>query len=92
MNEFFNTEFGNLIKSGVRKTKQQFQGQSVYEVVKNLDYDCILKKGDKFYLDNLHKDHLEVFDRRGNLKAVINLDGKLNEIKTQRAYGRKLKV
>ncbi|MDK2600344.1 filamentous hemagglutinin [Bacillus stercoris] len=50
-----------------------------------------LKKGDRFYLDNLHKDHLEVFDKRGNLRVVLNLDGTLNEAKTKNAIGRKLK-
>ena len=91
MSEFFQTEFGKLIKGGVSKTKQQFQGQSIYEVTKKID-NKYLKKGDKFYLDNLHKDHLEVFDKRGNAKAVLNLDGTINVSKTEQALneGRKL--
>ncbi|MCC2931916.1 ribonuclease YeeF family protein [Bacillus sp. LBG-1-113] len=90
MKEFFNDGFGKSIKNNVTKTKNQFQGQSIYEVNKKLD-NPYLKKGDRFYLDNLHKDHLEVFDKRGNLRVVLNLDGTLNEVKTKNAIGRKLK-
>ncbi|MGY4672443.1 hypothetical protein ACVW0X_002620 [Bacillus subtilis] len=90
MKEFFNDGFGKTIKNNVTKTKNQFQGQSIYEVNKKLD-NPYLKKGDRFYLDNLHKDHLEVFDKRGNLRVVLNLDGTLNEVKTKNAIGRKLK-
>ena len=90
MNEFFKNDFGESIKNSVTKTKNQFQGQNIYEVTKKIN-NTNLKKGDKFYLDNLHKDHIEVFDKRGNLRAVLNLDGTLNEIKTKNAIGRKLK-
>lgn len=51
-----------------------------------------LNKGDKFYLDNLHKDHLEVFDKRGNAKNVLNLDGTLNYSKTESALAEKRKL
>lgn len=90
MSEFFKSEFGSSIQNGLTKTKSQFQGQSIYEVIKKID-NPYLKKGDKLYLDNLHKDHLEVFDKKGNIRAVLNLDGTLNEIKTKNAIGRKLK-
>ena len=90
MSEFFKSNFGEGIKNSVTKTKNQFQGQNIYEVTKKID-NPYLKKGDKFYLDNLHKDHIEVFDKRGNVRAVLNLDGTLNEMKTKNAIGRKLK-
>lgn len=51
-----------------------------------------MKKGDHFYLDNLHKDHLEVFDSTGNFKHVLNLDGSLNNQKTDMAKGRHINV
>ncbi|KAJ50914.1 hypothetical protein BD780_000916 [Clostridium tetanomorphum] len=91
MSEFFKTEFGGTIKNGLNKTKQQFQGQSIYEVTNKID-SPYLKKGDQLYLDNLHKDHIEVFDKRGNAKAVLNLDGTLNVSKTESALkeGRKI--
>ncbi|MBR8661825.1 hypothetical protein KDN35_19610 [Brevibacillus sp. NL20B1] len=44
-----------------------------------------LKKGDGFYLDSLHYDHIEVVDSRGKVKAVLNLDGTLNVSKTEQA-------
>ena len=31
-----------------------------------------------------NKDHLEVFDKRGNATAVLNLDGTLNYDKTEK--------
>lgn len=93
MNEFFEESFGNSIKGSLSKTNSKFQGQSIYEVSKKID-NQYLKKGDKIYLDNLHKDHLEVFDKRGNAKAVLNLDGTLNYDKTEKVLseGRKLKI
>lgn len=43
------------------------------------------------YLDALHKDHLEIIDKAGNVKYVLNLDGTLNSDKTKKALGRKIK-
>jgi filamentous hemagglutinin len=81
--------FGSTIKDNTQKTNQQYQGQSIYKATDNVgDY---IKKDDQFYLDGLHKDHIEVFDKRGNFRAVLNLDGSINERKTQEAEGRKLK-
>jgi len=50
-----------------------------------------LKKGDKLYLDGLHKDHFEVFNKRGKVKDVLNLDGTSNSKKFNLASGRRLK-
>lgn len=50
-----------------------------------------LKKGDQIYLDGAHKNHLEVFDSKGNFKTVLNLDGTFNEAKDNAAKGQKLK-
>jgi len=45
-----------------------------------------LRRGDLFYLDNLHFDHIEVFNARGNRQiSVINLDGSFNLEKFCRA-------
>ena len=89
MSEFFETEFGQKIVGSLRKTKKKYDGQSVYEVTK--DIDDILKKGDKLYLDGLHKDHFEVFNKRGKVKDVLNLDGTSNSKKFNLASGRRLK-
>ena len=89
MNEFFQTEFGQKLKESLRKTFRKYQGQTVYEVVdKGIDG---LKKGDLIYLDSLHMDHLEVFDRRGKFREVLNLDGLKNETKTISGAGRNIR-
>lgn len=89
MNEFFQTEFGRKLKQSLRKTKIQYNGQTVYEVIdKSIPG---LKKGDLIYLDSLHMDHLEVFDRRGKFREVLNLDGLKNETKTISGAGRNIR-
>ncbi|MFA9501120.1 hypothetical protein ACERCG_12055 [Mannheimia sp. E30BD] len=88
MNDFLkNKEFGQNLSQILTKTSKRYQGQTIYEVNKS---ELGFKKGDQIYLDNLHKDHLEVFDRNGNFKGVYNLDGSLNAEKTKNSYGRKL--
>lgn len=42
MSDFFETEFGQKIVGSLRKTKKKYDGQSIYEVTK--DIDDILKK------------------------------------------------
>ena len=56
------------------------------------DADSALKKGDFYYLDGLHKDHIEVFDKNGNFIQVLNLDGTQNLSKTTAGRGRKINV
>ncbi|MGP3591264.1 VENN motif pre-toxin domain-containing protein, partial [Vagococcus sp. WN89Y] len=91
MGEFFKQPgFGSQMKENTQKTSQMFQGQSVYQAKKPIgDY---ITKGDKYYLDGLHKDHIEVFDSKGKVKAVLNIDGSYNSSKTQAAVkeGRRL--
>ncbi|MBD2815648.1 DUF637 domain-containing protein [Xenorhabdus sp. Flor] len=92
MGEFFKqTGFGSQMKEDSQKTSKIYQGQSVYQASGNIDQH--IKKGDQFYLDGSHKNHLEVFDKRGNFRVVLNLDGSINETKTKQAEveGRKLK-
>jgi filamentous hemagglutinin len=91
MNEFFKKSgFGELTKSSSQKTSKIYQGQAVYKASDNV-YENI-RKGDQFYLDAKHKDHLEVFDQRGNFIHVLNLDGTINPAKTAKAAaeGRRL--
>ena len=51
-----------------------------------------LKKGDHFYLDAMHMDHIEVFDKFGNFKTILNLDGTVNiaKVKAVRKDGRNI--
>ena len=91
MQEFFETDFGEQLKSSVRKIKKRYDGQTIYEVVdKSIPG---LKKGVQIYLDGMHKDHLEVFSRNGKISQVINLDGSINLRKTEEGIrqGRRIK-
>lgn len=90
MNEFFDMEFGKLISKSLSKSKVKYDGQSIYKIEKKTD-NQYLKKGYGVYLDALHKDHLEVIDKTGNVKYVLNLDGTLNPDKTKKALGRVVK-
>ena len=65
------------------------QGQSVYRADDNMGNN--IKKGDLYYLDGQHKNHIEVFDKTGRAKAVLNLNGSYNEQKTKGSNGRELK-
>ncbi|WP_434524327.1 hemolysin BL-binding protein [Photorhabdus asymbiotica] len=90
MGEFFRqTGFGSQAKSNSQKTSKMYDGQSIYQA--SSDIGTHIKKGDQFYLDGDHKNHLEIFDKRGNFKVVVNLDGTINQAKTDKAMGRKLK-
>ncbi len=89
MGEFLGQSgFGADVKNNSSKTSKQYQGQSIYNAKD--DVGIYITKGDQFYLDGSHKNHLEVFDRRGNFKYVLNLDGSINPEKTKAAEGRKL--
>jgi filamentous hemagglutinin len=46
------------------------------------------KKGKLFYLDNLHKDHIEIFSGSGKVKkqlSIVSLDGSVHELKMAKA-------
>ncbi|MET1250187.1 T7SS effector LXG polymorphic toxin [Sporolactobacillus sp. STCC-11] len=89
MNELFRTDFGKSIINSISKTKINYDGQSIYKITQKVDNDY-LKKGYGIYLDALHHDHLEVIDKKGNVKYVLNLDGTVNIDKTKKALGRKI--
>ncbi|MGM7773679.1 VENN motif pre-toxin domain-containing protein [Yersinia enterocolitica] len=92
MAEFFKkTGFGSEIKEISKKTSKLYQGQSVYLANKPVGH--YIQKGDQFYLDAKHKDHIEVFDSTGTkVRADLNLDGSFNDAKTKaaKAEGRRL--
>jgi filamentous hemagglutinin len=89
MGNFLKSEgFGNELSGVVQKTSKIYDGQSVYEAQEKLgEY---IKKNDQIYLDPMHKDHIEVFDKNGNFRWVLNLDGTPNPAKTDAAQGRRL--
>ena len=90
MNEFFDVEFGKSISNSLSKSKVKYDGQSIYKLEKKTD-NQYLKKGYGVYLDALHKDHLEVVDKTGNVKYVLNLEVTLNPDKNKKALGRVVK-
>lgn len=90
MSEFFKSKFGKKLKDCSSKTSKMVDGQSVYKVNEKTKIPG-LKKGDQFYLDGLHKDHIEVFDSNGNFRTVLNLDGSINVEKIKAAATRRLK-
>ncbi|MDO7902973.1 polymorphic toxin-type HINT domain-containing protein [Pseudomonas sp. K13] len=91
MGEFFKLPgFGGKVYEGSTKTKQIYDGQSVYMATANIgEY---IARGDKFYLDGSHMNHIEVFDSRNKAKLVLNLDGSINEAKTKVAIKQKRKL
>ncbi|WP_255557247.1 hypothetical protein [Sodalis sp. dw_96] len=84
MGEFFKQSgFGDKARNSSQKTGKIYQGQTVYKATTNINEN--IKKGDQFYLDAKHKDHIEVFDKKNNFNVVLNLDGSINTKKTQEA-------
>ncbi len=62
-----------------RKTKFHQQGAVVYQDITTKQY---------WYLDNLHKDHYEVFDAQRNHIGIADLQGNID--KTRKVAGRKM--
>ncbi|QPT40972.1 Uncharacterised protein [Oligella ureolytica] len=91
MKEFFSQSgFGKQLEVSSTKTNKIVQGQSVYRADDNMGNN--IKKGNLFYLDNLHKDHIEVFNKRGDFIHVLNLDGSINDSKTEAVNKQKRKL
>ncbi|HEV2916681.1 MAG TPA: hypothetical protein VGW78_02945 [Candidatus Babeliales bacterium] len=80
MNEVFKSgEFGKKLQQSVEKVNgKNFQGQQGYRATKDMP-EIGIKKGDKMYLDGLHKDHIEVFKAGSEGSAprtIISIDGR----------------
>lgn len=80
-----NDPVGQALEAGSTRTKKQNGGAQVYEVRDKLELPggAQLKKGDQYHLDTLHRDHLEVYNKRNNFTQAVNLDGTVNPAKTQ---------
>ena len=57
---------------GFQKDGRIFQGQNVYREIDTGYY---------WYLDNLHKNHYEVFDRNSQHIGTANMDGYIDTTK-----------
>ena len=88
MDAFYGLPFGSLLKNVSARTGKNIKGAQIFKVTKKGQN---LKKGDHYYLDTLHGDHLEVFDKNGKFLKVLNLDGTENAAKTAAAVGRSIK-
>ena len=82
--------FASAIQSGIaQRTGKTFQGAQIFKFTQKTKIgETTFKKGDYFYLDNLHKDHYETFNKCGSSKGVFNMDGSLNPAKTAKAKNR----
>jgi hypothetical protein len=93
MQEFFQTAFGQKLKNLCTKTSRIYKKAIMYKVSSDIKHP-MLDRGDLFYLDKVHLDHIEVFKKTGEVKGVLNLDGTVNAIKTEIAIkeGRSIPV
>lgn len=80
---------GKQLKECSKSTSFSYKGISkIYKVIKDIAKFGI-KKGDWFYLDKMHGDHIEVFKKCGKVvRTVLNMDGTENKKKLVQAIGR----
>jgi filamentous hemagglutinin len=76
-----------LIQDALARSDYVNQGKRAFEVTKKLDNCEGFDKGDYVVIDAQHKDHLEVFNVKGEWIHVANFDGTKNYEKTEQ--GRK---
>lgn len=75
---FARTGFGAALKQIAEPTKRDFQGAKIFRAMSDL-IEYGIKKGDQFYLDMFHKDHVEVFNKLGTMpRTVLRLDGSVD--------------
>jgi len=79
---------GPTLKAASKATNIICKGAKVFELVEDLP-QFGLKKGDCFYLDTLHRDHIEVFKScRKIIRTVLNMNGTQNLEKLAQALKR----
>ncbi|WP_231502197.1 RHS repeat-associated core domain-containing protein, partial [Paracidovorax avenae] len=82
--------FMESVAGAIERTGKKFQGAEIYKFTDKVKVgETTFKRGDYFYLDNLHKDHYETFSKNDSSKGVFNLDGSKNERKSIKAANRK---
>ena len=75
--------FGQKIKKSLERSQYTNQGKRAFRVVQKIENCDGFKKGDYVAVDAMHRDHLEVFDKRGRWIQVANFDGTKNNEKTK---------
>ena len=91
MTEFFELPFGQTLYPHSLKTPYRYQN-AVYRLTQDIP-GTKLKEGYFYYLDGLHGDHIEVFNKQLKAVGVYNLDGTSNLAKFEAAKkaGRNIK-
>ena len=77
---------GKILKDSSECTRFSYKGVSkIFRVIKDIE-EYGIKRGDWFYLDKMHGDHIEVFCHRGKpLRTILNMDGTQNLTKIEQA-------
>ena len=95
MSEFFSdAPLGRMLRGSAERTGKTYQSVPIYRMSRKMEIGEVkLGKGDHFYLDKLHGDHIEVFNRKGKIKEVLDLGGNRLNAKYNRAKdeGRNIK-
>ncbi len=82
--------FGSELDKKSEKLRLSGVQSQIYRATENVNKD--IRKGDLFYIDKTHMNHIEVFDPQGKARAVLNLDGTRNEAKSNAARGRRISL
>ena len=88
-NPISGTPLGEALEPVSARTGKTYQGQQIFKITKKTKVDDVkFKPGDYFYMDGMHKDHIETFSSKNSSKGVFNLDGRYNAAKSTRAANR----
>ncbi|MDR3550585.1 MAG: polymorphic toxin-type HINT domain-containing protein [Candidatus Babeliales bacterium] len=89
---FEKAAIGKTLKECSESTSCAYKdGAKIFKVIKDIaEYG--IKKGDWFYLDKMHGDHIEVFKKFGSpMRTILNMDGTQNFNKLKQAGARTIK-
>lgn len=78
--QIFDTELGK----NLRPYTKHINGRDYFCVTKKID-NLNIKKNSIISRDRLHNDHIDIADSRGYVYLVLNYDGTINKIKTEKA-------
>lgn len=82
---FARAPIGKKLKDAVKDAARRYKDSKMYRVIKDVE-EFGIKKDDWLYLDKMHKDHIEVFCKKGRpLRTVLNMDGTQNLDKLRQA-------
>lgn len=88
---FERAPMGRKLEKVVKRTDFNYKGSKIYQVIEDVE-EWGIKKGDWLYLDRMHYDHIEVFNRSGKaLRTVLNMDGTRNAAKVRNAAKRNIR-